>query len=171
MTHQTSDELLCFVFDTPLAAHEAVLHLHSSGVDSAFDAIVGNRGADGDVRLTQTTQIESRPVIWPGAWPVLLVGTIYAASIAGAMWGISLAGLWSRLIEVGLDRHVMQTLADALRPGGSAAFYLIRTDEEDVITAAFAEGSSVLHRLAIPDLAVRELSSSLSRVDPRRLFP
>ncbi len=172
MTNQTSEELLCFLFDKPLAVEEAVLHLRLSGdraAELASEAIVGIWGAKGDVRLTHTTVIESQPVMWPGAWRVLLVGTIYAGSIAGTMWGISLAGLWSRLTEVGLARDSMHALAEALQPGGSAAFFLVRAGDENVITAALAGRSSDLHRLTIPQSAIRELSSMLTRVDPRRL--
>ena len=173
MTDQASYELLCFLFDTSLTAQQAVIDLQSSGssaAELASEAIVGIWEPDGDVRLTQTTEIESRPVIWPGSWPALLVGTIYAASIAGGMWGLSLAGLWSRLIEVGLDRDSMQQLAEALQPGGSAAFFLIRAEEEDVITAALKGRSSERNRLVVPKRAVKELSSRLARVDPRRLL-
>ncbi len=172
MTDQTSDLLLCFLFDAPLTVQQVVLDLQSSGgsaAELASEAIVGIWEADGDIRLTQTTEIESRPIIWPGAWPALLVGTIYAASIAGGMWGVSLAGLWSRLIEVGLDRDSMQRLAEALQPGGSAAFFLIRAGEEDVITAALKGRSVAPYRLAVPKRAIKELSSRLARIDPRRL--
>lgn len=173
MTYQTAEQLFCIVFEETFAAEEAVVHLQMSGdraAELASGAIVGIRGAESDVRLAHTTEIQSEPVMWHGLWLTLLVGLIYAASIAGTMWGISLAGLWSRLTELGLSRESTQALAEVLQRPGSAAFFPGRLGDEDVITATLVGKSFDLHRLTIPESVVEEVTTRLTKVDPRRLI-
>lgn len=163
----STDILLGITFGQPLSAHELVDAVARAGALPQTSAVVVTRTADGSVRLIQTTEIGDEDLGWAGPWWGLLVATVYAASVAGALWGISLGPLWNRLGELGLSAEWMDFVARDLPPGGSAAFFLMDAGQRDaILTFVDAEAVAGVHEIIVPAAVRAEVETKLSRAKP-----
>lgn len=164
---ETEVHLLCITFGTSQPAHELALDVARAETLAQTSAVVVTRTVDGSVQLTQTTDVGAAHLGWAGPWWSLLVATVYAASIAGRLWGISLGPFWNRLAELGLSTEWMDDVARALPVGGSATMFLIGADQrEAVLTHVETDATVALHDIRVPYAVRAEIEKQLARAKP-----
>lgn len=162
-----ADMLLGVTLPSPLGAQELADELARTDDWPQTSAVIVTRTADGSVRLTHTTEVGGEELGWAGPWWGLLVATVYAASVAGTLWGISLGPLWNRLGELGLSAEWMDFVARQLSPDGSAAFFLIDAGQREAILACVdTEAVIEVHEIIVPSAVRAEVETKLSRAKP-----
>jgi uncharacterized membrane protein len=89
------------------------------------DIAVVTRSKQGKVKLDQAANVNTAGAVGGGFWGTL-IGLLLLNPVLGAALGASTDALAERLSEIGITRDLMKELGDALRPGTSALFVLIR---------------------------------------------
>jgi uncharacterized membrane protein len=88
------------------------------------------KNEEGKVKLRKTTEMTADRGAGRGAFWGLLVGLIFAGPIAGLLAGMGLGAILGGRATKGIDRDFMKTLGERIRPGGSALFLLVDSDDE-----------------------------------------
>jgi uncharacterized membrane protein len=131
MTLPTNQKLLVISFDDPLKAQEFLLtaaRLQKNGDLQLHDAVIVHRDADGNSRVTETTDVTpGRGALGGGVWGLLL-GTLFAGPLGGLVVGAASAGggaLYARLVDTGIKDATVAELRTAVPPGRTALAMLV----------------------------------------------
>jgi uncharacterized membrane protein len=131
MTLPTNQKLLVISFDDPLKAQEFLLtaaRLQKNGDLQLHDAVIVRRDADGNSRVTETTDVTpGRGALGGGVWGLLL-GTLFAGPLGGLVVGAASAGggaLYARLVDTGIKDATVAELRTAVPPGRTALAMLV----------------------------------------------
>ncbi|MBU3030023.1 DUF1269 domain-containing protein [Paracoccus marinaquae] len=122
------------------------------------DAVVVTRAAEDDIKLHQAVNLTAAGAVGGGFWGTL-VGMLFLNPLLGAAVGAASGALAGRLSDVGINDNFMRDVAQALQPGGSAVFVLVRK----------MTGDKVLERLEQFHKRGRVLRTSLSRENEDKL--
>lgn len=148
-------DLIAIEFDDPATAFEVRAELVKFQKDYLIqieDAVVVTRDADGKVRLHQPTNLTATGAVSGSLWGAL-IGLIFLNPLLGAAVGAGAGALSGALTDIGIDNNKMKEMGEALPPGGSALFILVRS----------VTGDKVLERLERFRAKGRVISTSLSQ--------
>jgi len=98
------------------------------------DAVVAVKKQDGKVKLSQMYHLAASGAIGGGFWGAL-IGLMFLNPILGAVVGAGAGAAAGALTDVGIDDDFMKKLAEALKPGSSVLFVLIRKMTADKVLA------------------------------------
>ncbi len=159
-----STALIGFSFESSEAgAHEMLGLDRSSPALPVSETVAVTRSSEGHISITTDRDVGSSSP--RGSWAELLVSTIIAGPEAGIYIGISLAILWSRLVELGMSATWMQGVADSVLPGGCAMFLIVepvQSDEHvDLLAGRYGlvNRATATHQIFIPSGARDELEA------------
>lgn len=132
-------DLIAIEFDDPALAFELraeLVKLQKEYLINMEDAVVVTREADGKVKLHQAANLTAVGAISGGLWGTL-IGMIFLNPLLGAAIGAGSGALSGALTDLGISDEMMKEMGEALPPGGSALFLLVRS----------ATGDKLLQRL------------------------
>ena len=108
------------------------------------DAVVAVKDQAGKVKLNQMYHLAASGAIGGGFWGAL-IGLIFLMPVVGAVVGAASGAAAGALSDVGIDDDFMKKLAEALTPGTSMLFVLIRKMTADKVLAELSgTGGKVL---------------------------
>lgn len=96
------------------------------------DAVVAIKDDKGKVKLHQAVNLTAAGAISGGFWGSL-VGLIFLNPLLGFAVGAGAGAVSGALSDVGIDDKFMKELAEALAPGTSALFVLVRKATPDKV--------------------------------------
>lgn len=140
-------QLIVIAYDDQHKAEEArlkFLRLQKDYLIDLEDAVVAVRKPDGKIRLNQSANLTANGAIQGTFWGVL-IGILLCNPLLGGAIGAGAGALVGALSDVGIDDQFMRELAEALSPGSSALFVLVRVAAQDkVLEALSGAGGKVL---------------------------
>jgi uncharacterized membrane protein len=148
-------DLIAIEFDDPATAFEVRAELVKVQKDYLIemeDVVVVTRDDDGRVRLHQPTSPTAIGAVGGGVWGAL-IGLIFLNPLLGAAMGAGAGALVSSFHDPGIRDSKMKEMGEALPPGGSALFVLVRR----------VTGDKVLERLERFRAKGRVISTSLTQ--------
>lgn len=108
------------------------------------DAVVAVKDQAGKVKLNQMYHLAASGALGGGFWGAL-IGLIFMMPVLGAVVGAASGAAAGALSDVGIDDDFMKKLAEALKPGTSMLFVLIRKMTTDKVLAELSgTGGKVL---------------------------
>jgi uncharacterized membrane protein len=108
------------------------------------DAVVAVKDQAGKVKLSQMYHLAASGALGGGFWGAL-IGLIFMMPVLGAVVGAASGAAAGALSDVGIDDDFMKKLAEALKPGTSMLFVLIRKMTADKVLAELSgTGGKVL---------------------------
>lgn len=154
-------DLIAVEFDDPATAFELRAELVKFQKDYLIemeDVVVVTRDADGKVQLHQAVNLTATGAVSGGMWGAL-IGLIFLNPLLGAAIGAGAGALSGRLTDLGISDKAMTEMGEALPPGGSALFVLVRR----------VTGDKVLERLEPFRAKGRVLKTSLTHEQDKAL--
>jgi uncharacterized membrane protein len=96
------------------------------------DAVVVIRKPDGKIKLNQAVNLTAAGAASGTFWG-LLVGALFLSPFLGAAVGATSGAIAGALSDVGINDQFMKEVAEALKPGTSALFVLVRSATTDKV--------------------------------------
>ncbi len=121
------------------------------------DAVVVTRDGE-NVKLHQAVNLTAAGAAGGGLWGAL-IGLIFLNPLAGAAVGAGAGAIAGMLTDTGIEDNFIREVGQAVAPGGSAVFLLVRSMTADKVLARIEEAG----------YRGRVLRSSLSESDEARL--
>lgn len=125
---------------------------------SLEDAVVVERGADGQVHLRQALNLTTAGALGGGFWGSL-VGLLFLNPLLGAAVGAGIGAASGSLSDLGINDGFMREVGETLPEGTAALFVLLRDSTPD----------RVIERLRTHAPHAKLLRTSLSHTDEERL--
>ena len=128
-------DLIAIEFADPALAFELraeLAKLQKEYLIKMEDAVVVTREADGKVKLHQAVSLTAAGAISGGLWGTL-IGMIFLNPLLGAAIGAGSGALSGALTDLGISDKLMKEMGEALPPGGSAIFLLVRSATADKV--------------------------------------
>ena len=153
-------DLLVIAFDDEAAAFEMraeLVRMQQEYLLQLEDAVVVTRPG-GEITLHQAVNLTAAGAVGGSMWGAL-VGLIFLNPLVGAAVGAGAGALAGRFTDVGINDDFIRDVSNAVPPGGSAVFLLIRKMTTDKVVARLQQFSS----------NGRILRTSLSEADEDRL--
>jgi uncharacterized membrane protein len=127
--------LVVIGYDDEFKAEEVRLKLRKLQKDYLIDledAVVAVKNDKGKVKLHQAVNLTAAGAIGGGFWGSL-IGLIFLNPLLGAAVGATAGAVSGALTDVGINDKFMKELADAMNPGSSALFVLVRKATPDKV--------------------------------------
>lgn len=96
------------------------------------DAVVVIRKPDGKIKLNQAVNLTAAGAASGTFWG-MLVGALFLSPFLGAAVGATSGAIAGALSDVGINDQFMKEVAEALKPGTSALFVLVRSATTDKV--------------------------------------
>lgn len=153
-------DLLVIAFDDEATAFETraeLVRMQQEYLLQLEDAVVVTR-PEGQITLHQAVNLTAAGAVGGTMWGAL-VGLIFLNPLVGAAVGAGAGALAGRFTDVGINDDFIRDVSNAVPPGGSAVFLLIRKMTTDKVVARLQQFSR----------NGRILRTSLSEADEARL--
>lgn len=160
-------ELLIMAFDDDQAGLEmrdALENLRRQGMLDTGDLVAVTRDDEGQIALHQQSNTTLAGTVGGAVWGAIL-GAFVMMPVAGAAVGAGVGALAGRDRDIGINDDFMRAAAEALPPGGSALFVLLRRiSAEDALRMLRNLGVTArsLHT-ALPSLLEAQIAREMAR--------
>ena len=127
--------LVVVAYSTQYKAEEVrlqLLKMQKEYLVDLEDAVVAVKDQAGKVKLNQMYHLAASGALGGGFWGAL-IGLIFMMPVLGAVVGAASGAAAGALSDVGIDDDFMKKLAEALKPGTSMLFVLIRKMTADKV--------------------------------------
>ena len=118
------------------------------------DAVVVVKGADGEVKVKETTDLTKAKGAAKGGTQGLVVGLMLGGPIGGVLLGAAAGALASRKVDLGIPKGKIDLLVQEMVDGSSALFVQGTSKREGVMRAAMLQTNGTLHELELTEDAV-----------------
>lgn len=118
------------------------------------DAVVVVKGADGEVKVKETTDLTKAKGAAKGGTLGLVVGLMLGGPIGGVLLGAAAGALASRKVDLGIPKGKIDLLVQEMVDGSSALFVQGTSKREGVMRAAMLQTNGTLHELELTEDAV-----------------
>ena len=128
-------ELIVIGYDDIHRAEEVRLELLKMQRDYLIDledAVIAVKKPDGKIKLHQMYDLATMGAFSGTFWG-LLVGILFLNPLLGAAIGTASGAISGALSDVGINDHFMKEVSEALKPGSSALFVLVRKVTSDKV--------------------------------------
>ncbi len=142
-------DLVAIAFDNEPAGFELrtqLVKMQQEYLIELADAVVVTRPTAENVQLHQAVNLTATGAIGGGFWGTL-VGLLFLNPLLGAAVGAGAGALAGKLSDIGINDNFMREAGQALQPGGSAVFVLVRKMTPDKVLAGlepYLQGGRVL---------------------------
>jgi uncharacterized membrane protein len=127
--------LVAVVFEDEITAFEmrtALMRMQKENLIDLEDSVVVTRNASGKVKLDQATNLTAAGAIGGGFWG-MLIGLVFLNPLLGAAVGATAGALSMRYKDIGISNEMTRDVGQALKPGSSALFVLVRRATVDKV--------------------------------------
>lgn len=142
-----------------LEAQEDLKHI------SLDDAAVVVKEEDGEVHVKNETDRGVKIGAIGGGLLGLFAGFLIGGPIVSLMVGAIGGALGGNLANLGIDHGFVQDVSEALEPGSSALFVMVRESDPDEALAALEPFEGTVYYTALPEETEEELRQVLSEAE------
>lgn len=144
-----------------------------SGAQKAYlvdvaDSCVVVRDDKGELRLKQAVNLVGAGAASGGAWGALwgtLVGVLFLNPLAGLLtgtaFGAGIGAISGKLSDFGIDDDFIRSVGEAVQPGTSALFVLVRSSTPDKLLPELAQLNGTLIKTSLSDDQEKRLREAL----------
>jgi uncharacterized membrane protein len=118
------------------------------------DAVIVVKGADGEIKVKETTDLTRAKGAAKGGTLGLVVGLMLGGPIGGVLLGAAAGALASRKVDLGIPKGKIDLLVEEMVNGSSALFVQGTSKREGVMRAAMQQTNGTLHELELTEDAV-----------------
>lgn len=140
--------LVVFAFDNELGAHktlEEVERLQAGNLITVDDAATAVRYAGGKVKVKQAKSMAGVGALGGAFWGMLF-GLLFFVPFLGMAVGAATGALFGKATDYGINDDFIREVSDAVQPGNSALFLLVRDAQfEKVVEALKPYGGHIIH--------------------------
>lgn len=111
-------------------ARDKIVELQRQELLKLQDAVVAVRHENGKVKVHQAANLTGAGAL-SGAFWGMLIGWIFLVPFLGAAIGAAAGALSGKMANFGIDRQFIKDVGDAMPPGSSALFLLLRDVQPD----------------------------------------
>jgi uncharacterized membrane protein len=130
--------LIVIVFDDPEEAgevRETIRSVQHMGHIRLDDSAVVVKDADGKIHIKNEVDRGVKIGAIGGGFLGILIGGIFFP-FAGLLAGALIGAVIGKFVDLGVDQKFVKEVSDALEPGKSALFIIVRDSDPDVAIAA-----------------------------------
>ncbi len=170
-------ELVVLGFDDQREADRVLtdlMRLEKEYLIDLEDAVVAIRGQDGKIKLKQSVDLVGVSAASGGLWGAMwgtLVGLLFLnpllGLITGAAFGAGAGAISGKLADFGIDDDFIRRVGEAIRPGGSGLFMLVRKVQPEKVLAELSQFRGRLIRSSLSPEQEARLQAALSGGDVR----
>lgn len=118
------------------------------------DAVVVVKGADGEVKVKETTDLTKAKGAAKGGTLGFVVGLMLGGPVGGVLLGAAAGALLSRKVDLGIPKGKVDLLVEEMVDGSSALFIQGTSKREGIMRAAMLQTNGTLHELELTEEAV-----------------
>ncbi|MEM6536978.1 MAG: DUF1269 domain-containing protein [Pseudomonadota bacterium] len=118
--------------DTAFAMRAELAKLQTEYLIDMEDVVVVTRNEKGKVKLHQAANLTAAGAVSGSFWG-LLIGILFLNPVVGALVGAGAGAISGKLSDIGISDDFIKRLGEALPPGGSALFVLVRNATPDKV--------------------------------------
>ncbi len=163
-----SHHLVVIGYDDPHKAEEIRLELlklqHEYLIDLE-DAVVAVKKPDGKIKLNQIINLPAIGAVEGTFWG-LLVGLLFLSPLLGAAVGAASGAVAGALTDVGVNDDFIKSLAQTLKPGGSALIVLVRSATPDKVAERLQGTGGTLIKTSLTHQDEAKLQAVLDACKP-----
>jgi uncharacterized membrane protein len=128
-------ELVVIGFDNEHTAFEMraeLVKLQKEYLIDMEDVVVVTKDDEGKVKLHQAVNLTAAGAVGGGFWG-MLIGMIFLTPLVGAAVGAGAGAISGKFSDIGIDDKFIKGLGEAITPGTSALFVLVRKATPDKV--------------------------------------
>jgi uncharacterized membrane protein len=159
-------ELIVIGYDDVPKAEEVrltLLKLQKEYLIDLEDAVIAVKKPDGKIKLHQMWDPTSYGAVSGTFWG-LLVGALFLSPFLGAAVGAGAGAISGALSDVGINDKFMKELSEALKPGCSALFVLVRKVTPDKVLEHIAGTGGKILKTSLNHESEKKLQEALDQV-------
>lgn len=141
-------DLVAIAFDSKEKAQQALaraVEMQKSHLVDLGDAVIVSKDESGKVSLQQSINTTAIGATQGGLWGTL-IGLLFLNPLLGLAVGAASGALGGYLTDLGIDDAFMKETGEALQPGTSALFVLVRKATPDKVLPELRDlGGTVFH--------------------------
>lgn len=157
--------IIVITFDDEVQAgkvREAMRSLEDQGHISLDDSAVLVKDESGKMHVQEQTDRGVKTGAIGGSLLGLLIGGIFFP-VAGLVLGAAAGALVGKAADLGIDKKFVQEVEDAMPPGSSAIFLLVREADPDVAIAALRPYKGKLYHSSLGPEGEKILRDTLAK--------
>ena len=165
-------DLVVIGFDNPHEADRVLTDLNRLQKEYLVDledAVIATRDPDGKLRLKQSIDLVGAGAASGGLWGAMwgsLVGLLFLNPLIGMAAGVALGAgagaLSGKLADYGINDDFIRSVGEAVQPGTSALFILVRKIQPEKVLAAMSHVRGRVIRSSLSPEQERRLQEALS---------
>lgn len=157
-------QLIVLTFDNMDEAHqvrEALSRQEHAGMLALNDSAVIVKDQDGKVHVHNEMDRGVKVGAVGGGLLGILVGFIFFP-IGGMLLGAAAGAIIGKMVDPGVDKKFVKDVTEALTPGTSAIFMIVRDDRPDAVIGVLSQFKGHLYQTTLDSEAEASLRSALS---------
>jgi uncharacterized membrane protein len=157
--------LVVITFDGPDKAGEVLETLRSDQYEDSIgldDSAVVVKDEEGIVQVDNEVDRGIKVGAVGGGLLGLLIGLLFGGPIASLVLGAIAGALGGDLANLGIDQRFINEVADAMKPGTSALFVMVREADPNATVEALEPFEGTVYYAHLPEEAEQELRRALS---------
>lgn len=156
--------LVVITFDSPDQAGEVLETLRSDQFEDSIsldDSAIVVKDLDGTVEIDNEVDRGVKVGALGGGLLGLLIGLLLGGPIASLVLGAIAGALGGDLANLGIDQRFINDVAEALTPGTSALFVMVREADRDATIEALEPFEGTVYYAHLPEDSEEELRRAL----------
>ena len=157
-----SKDMVVIAFDTEDKAKEVLKTMKGvqhNGYMRMEDTVVVRKDADGKVHAKNAIDKTTKEGTTVGGFLGLFLGFLFGGPLGAMLLGGVIGGAFGALQRNGVDKKFIKDVSEAIQPGTSALFIVIRSADVAIALAAFRKYEGTVLHSTLPE----ELEDSLKR--------
>lgn len=158
--------LVVITFDSPDQAAEVLETLRSEQYEDSIgldDSAIVVKDEDGTVEIDNEVDRGVKVGAIGGGLLGLLIGLLLGGPIASLVLGAIAGALGGDLANLGIDQRFINDVAEAMTPGTSALFVMVRESDPDATIEALEPFEGTVYYAHLPEETEQELRRALSK--------
>ncbi len=166
-------ELVVIGYDDVHKAEEVrltLIKLQKEYLIDLEDAVIAVKKPDGKIKLHQMWDATSYGAVSGTFWG-MLIGALFLSPFFGAAIGAASGAISGALTDVGINDDFMKQLSEALKPGSSALFVLIRKVTLDKVLEELKGTGGTVIKTSLNHENEEKLQAALNEVKNTAVSP
>ncbi len=158
-------DLIVIGFKDEFKADEVLIDLRRLELEYLIDledAAVVVRNQQGKVKIKQTQELIASGVLSGGFWG-LLFGFLFFNPLLGWALGATVGAISGALTDIGIDDNFIREIGEAIEPGTSALFILVRKSTPDKVLEDLSKFEGKVIRTSLSKHDEAELQATLAK--------